>query len=90
MSLTELNAGPTTHRVGDIIEHTTYGTGTVDTIDYSPLYHRPRLYVCVFVRSWGLCRFRCWPQDLSPNPTATPEPVTAPRLRLVNHSPLVA
>ncbi|WP_020699582.1 hypothetical protein [Reyranella massiliensis] len=82
---------PAIHRVGDIIQHREYGVGTVHTIDHSPLYRRPRQYVCAFIRSWGLCYFRCWPEDLSPNPSATPEPPKgAPRLRLVDPSPLVA
>lgn len=74
---------PTTLRPGLTVRHRTYGVGVVNTIDYNPLTGLPRQYVCRFVRGWGICLFRCWPDDLTVVPAVT-APAHPPTLRVVD------
>lgn len=63
-----------TFRPGDAVRHATRGPGTVETVAYSPVTHRPVKVIVRFARGADTLRVVCWPDDLRHEAPVAPMP----------------
>lgn len=75
--MTDLNV----FKPGDTVSHCRrVGFGTVHTVSIHPITGRPAKVIVHFATDYGAQPVVCWPDDLTPRPSAILPPPVRPRL----------